>query len=128
MSFPSKHKLRSSGLLFSLVLSIIFGLIPYILHNEIRIAIYILCIVLCSISIISPYSLRTPYALWIKFGLILGKINSNLVLSLFFYLILTPAAIIRISFRYLIKIFSKEKRSYYSKIQLSTTIDFKDQI
>ena len=71
--------------------------------------------------------LKKPYKLWLKFGEILSKINSKLVLAVFFYLIISPAAIIR----YLIKFFFKrknKKKSYYTRIEKNLIkYSFKDQ-
>ena len=128
MSFPSKQTLRSSGLLFSLLFAVIFGIIPHIIHNEPRLYIYIFSVVVIFLSFFSPYSLRTPYSIWLKLGSILGRVNTTLVLSIFFYLIITPSALLRRSFRYIIKRQYKVEGSYYNKSQLSTTINFKDQI
>ena len=128
MSFPSKRTLRSSGLLFSILIVILFAVLPYILHNEVRVSIFILSLAITSISLLSPYSLRRPYDLWLKFGSILGKVNLNIVLVLFFYLIITPVAIVKKIIGFFIKKFSKNDLTYYSKKQLSTKINFKDLV
>ncbi len=112
MEFPTKNLLRKSGIIFSLMLLVIFTLIPYLLHREIRLIPLIFALIIFIISIISPYSLRKPYKLWIKLGDKLGKINSKLILSLFFYLLITPAAIFKAMIS-LIKV-RKPCKSYYS--------------
>ena len=127
MSFPSKKKLRSSGILFSFIFGIIFGILPFLIHGEIRFMILIICSFIMLISFLTPYTLKTPYSLWLKFGMILGKINSNIILFLFFYFFITPFAIMRRLFFFSTKFFRKKGISYYSKNQLSKKINFKDQ-
>ena len=128
MKFPSKQTLRSSGLLFSLLFLLLFCLIPYILHGDIRKISFILFFVILFLSIFSPYSLRIPYQTWLKFGEILGKFNSNLILVIFFYLIITPAALFK-RFINLLRDYSiNKKNSFYFKEHLSSKINFKDQI
>ena len=127
MSFPSKKKLRSSGILFSFIFGIIFGIFPYLIHGEIRLSILIICCFILAISFLSPYTLRIPYSLWLKIGNILGIINSNLILVIFFYIFITPFGILRRLYFLFTKIFKKKKISYYSKDELSKKINFKDQ-
>ena len=127
MSFPSKKELRSSGILFAFIFVIIFGVLPYLINGEIRFNIYIICSLILLISFLSPYTLRMPYSLWLKFGNILGIINSNLILIIFFYIFITPFAVLRRLFFFFFKTIKKKEISYYSKNQLSTKINFKDQ-
>ena len=125
MTFHTKSKLRNAGLLFSLIFLIIFFLIPYLLHQEFRSYIIFISLIVSSLSIITPYSLRNPYDIWIKLGNILGKFNSSLVLILFFYVLITPVAIIRKIFN---KCFSNKKmKTLYSKVIIFKNFNFKDQ-
>ena len=93
--FTSKNKLRKSGLIVALVLVFLFFLIPYIFHQEFKLVPLIIALIITLFSLISPYSLRVPYAIWIEFGILLGKINSFIILFIFFYLIITPISILR---------------------------------
>ena len=127
MSFPSKRKLRSSGISFSLVFALIFGVFPYLIYGEKRLIIFIICSFIMFISFFAPYTLRTPYSLWLKFGMILGNINSSLILFIFYFIFITPFAILRRLLFFIIKKFKKKEISYYSKDQLSKKINFKDQ-
>ncbi len=126
MTFHTKSKLRNAGLLFSLIFFIIFFLIPYLLHQEFRSFIILFTLVVSSISILSPYTLRKPYDFWIRLGNILGKFNSSLILILFFYVLVTPVALLRKIFG---KFFSnkKNKTLYNSDIVNFKDFNFKDQ-
>ena len=112
MKFPTKALLRNSGLLFSGLFFIIFYLLPYIFQDEQNNSILLICSIIASISIISPYRLRTPYALWIKLGDILSKINSRIILSIFFYCLITPFAILKKPFNFLLNLNHKHKSNY----------------
>ena len=127
MTFETKKKLRNSGIIFSIILNILFVLIPYVFHKELNEFIIFLSIIILIISIVSPYSLRKPLNLWIKLGNFLSKINSYLILGIFFYVIIMPAAFLR----KLLKIFIKNKQlngaSYYKYEKLDNDYNFKDQ-
>ena len=122
--FQSKTHLKKSGILFATVLMLVFGLIPFFLNGELKVSIIIISIAIYFISFISPYSLRKPYTYWMKFGSIMSKFNSILLLSIFFYIVITPAAIIRRLF--LLTNRTKKSNTYFSYSQPSK-INFKDQ-
>ena len=121
MTYKTKSQLRKAGILF-----IVFFLIPYLIHQEFNSIVILFSLIVFSLSFVSPYSLRKPYNLWIKFGNFLGKINSTIILILFFYVLVTPVALIRRLFN---RIFSKNKRkSLYMKSVVSyKNFNFKDQ-
>ena len=95
MEFPTKSILRKSGLTFSLVFILIFSIIPFLLHSSFKVGPIYFSLLISLISLIAPYRLRIPYILWINLGKKLGKINSKVILSLFFYLLITPFAILK---------------------------------
>ncbi len=45
-------------------------------------------------GLIAPKLLRPIYKLWMAFGTVMGFIMTNVILTVFFYLVLTPLAII----------------------------------
>ena len=126
MNYPSKKTLRSAGFLFSLFFSLIFGIFPYLLHKEIRLSVFISSFIILLVSFITPYSLRIPYVLWIKLGTVLGKINSNLILFVFFYFFITPFALLK-KILFLKNTLNKKKKSYYCMYKNKTNFNFKDQ-
>ncbi len=65
---------------------------------------YIAITVLIS-SIYSEYSAYKIAQLWTQIGKILGYVNSNIILGLFFFLLLTPFSLI-------IRLFIKKKNSF----------------
>ena len=126
MNYPSKKTLRSAGFLFSSIFALLFGILPYLFHKEIRLSVFIFSLIIILLSSLVPYSLRLPYVLWIKLGSVLGKINSNFILFIFFYFFITPFALLKkilISKNFL----SKSKKSYYCVSKNTPKINFKDQ-
>lgn len=125
MELPNKAHLRKSGIIFSILFLFLFSIIPYLLHKEIILLPVIFSFPLLFFSILSPYKLLKPYQLWIKFGNLLSKLNSKLVLSLFFYILISPFSILR----KLIKFVLNRKNQKYSNIINieSESINLKDQ-
>ena len=126
MNYPSKKTLGSAGFLFSALFSLLFGILPYLFHREIRLSIFIISFIIILLSFLTPYSLRLPYVIWIKLGTFLGKVNSNLILFVFFYFFITPFALLK-KILFFTNSLSKKKKSYYCISKNKTNINFKDQ-
>ncbi len=119
-TYNTKFKLRNSGIVFSLIFFIIFFLIPFLRHQEFRPIVFLFTIIILSLSFISPLALRKPYDLWIKFGKFLGNINSKIILILFFYILISPIAIV---IRIFNRVFSNKKmKTFY----VQPMVNFKD--
>ncbi len=127
MKIKSKKQLRQSGLLIAIVLIFLFTILPYLFHGVTQIIPIFIALFISIISLLFPYKLIRPINYWIKIGNFLGKVNSILILWIFFYFILVPASFIR----YLIKAFSQNKKdkriSYYSKVSSKDESNLKDQ-
>ena len=90
----SKKELKDFGLLIGFCFPIFIGIfLPIITGHEIRIWTLYFGIIFISLSIIKPLSLTYFYKAWMKLGLILGWINSRLILGLVFFLILFPISL-----------------------------------
>ncbi|MFZ4620070.1 MAG: SxtJ family membrane protein [Bacteroidota bacterium] len=50
-------------------------------------------LILCAWGMIAPRSLRTVHRVWMSFAIIMGSIVSRIILSIIFFLILTPVAL-----------------------------------
>ena len=125
MQYPSKSYLRKSGILFSILFIVVFSIIPYLLHQEIKIFPLFFSLVITMVSIFSPYKLRRPYSLWISLGNFLGRLNSKLILGLFFYLLITPFSILRNIIKFTFKI---QTRKRTNSVNISITdINLTDQ-
>lgn len=58
-------------------------------------------------ALIRPQLLARPYAAWMKLAVILGAINATVLLSIIFFILLTPIGLIK-------KIFSNKKNDKFS--------------
>ncbi|CAE19704.1 conserved hypothetical protein [Prochlorococcus marinus subsp. pastoris str. CCMP1986] len=125
MEYPSKSHLRKSGILFSILFIIVFSIIPYLLHQQMKVFPLFFSLLITTISIFSPYKLRRPYSFWIRLGNILGRLNSKLILGLFFYFMITPFSILRNLIKMIFKI---RTRKQTNSVNIpSTDLNFTDQ-
>ena len=108
----TNKKLRSSGIIFSVFLSIVFIVLPLIHSKQVAIFPLVIIIYLIILSFFQPIKLRKPYLIWMKFGDYFGKFNTNLLLTIFFFLAITPASLIR-NLKKLIFKKNKTNKSYY---------------
>jgi len=74
-------------------LFLVIGLYPLLSNNEARIWSIILCLAILLITLIRPNLFRFLNILWIKFGILLGKIISPVIMSIVFFLVVTPVGI-----------------------------------
>ena len=123
--YPTKSNLRKSGLIFSLGILLIFFIAPFALKGAFNKYSIFISVAIGLVSLLYPYSLRRPLSYWIKFGNILGKLNSYLILGIFFYIILLPFGLIRKMIKSIIM--KKHPSTFYSTKNLTTKINFEDQ-
>ena len=81
------------GILF-FIFFLIIGLYPLISNEPIRIWSIIVSLVFLIITIIKPNLFTSLNKLWIKFGILLGKIISPIVMGLVFFFVVTPIGIL----------------------------------
>ncbi len=104
---------KKFGLLFFLVFLII-GLWPLLKNNDIRIWAIIISLFFLISSILSLKFLVPMNKLWIKLGEQLGKYVAPIVLSLIYFLILTPIGLfMRLIGKDLLNLKFSKKNSYW---------------
>ncbi len=90
-----KQGLRKFGLTTGIIFATLFGFIlPWIWRSEPHQWPVVAGAILCSLALIAPRSLAPFYQLWMRIALILGWLNSRIVLGIVFALVVTPMAII----------------------------------
>ena len=100
-SSPSKKQLREFGFLIGLVFPILIGwVLPLIFGHLFRAWTLWIGIPSLILAIIKPSLLFYPYKAWMALGLILGWINSRIILGLVFILVLQPISLIMRIFGY----------------------------
>ena len=96
MKKPEKTNKKNNiffGILF-FIFFLIIGLYPLISNGPIRIWSVILSLVFLIITIIRPNLFTYLNRLWIKFGILLGKIISPIVMGLVFFCIVMPTGVL----------------------------------
>ena len=120
----TNQKLRLYGIVFSLFLSIFFIGLPLIHSKQVSIYPIVIIVYLLILSFLKPNKLKNFYLIWMKFGEYLGKFNTNLLLSIFFFLAITPTSLIRKLVKFIFKQ-NKSSQSYY--IFKNNTSSFEDE-
>ena len=91
----SKKQLREFGLLIGFGFPLFIGwLIPALTGHEFREWTLWIGFIGLIIGLTSPRLLYYPYKFWMKLGVLLGLINSHIILGLVFILVLQPIAYI----------------------------------
>ena len=80
------------GILF-FVFFLVIGLYPLISRGTIRIWSITLSLTFLIITIIKPNLFTSLNKLWVKFGILLGKIISPIIMGLVFFFVVTPIGI-----------------------------------
>ena len=84
---------RSFGIVFFVVFLLI-GLYPLINADSIRIWSVIISLIFLILGLMNSKILNPLNKLWFKFGILLGKIVSPLVMGIIFFLVVTPIGIL----------------------------------
>ena len=87
--------LRHFALTTSAIIALLFGLaIPWLIElPSLPKWPWIIALVLSSWGMAAPSTLRPVYILWMKFGLLMGRIMTPLVLGIVFFLVISPVAL-----------------------------------
>lgn len=122
MSLTDKGKLRKFGLLVGSIF-ILIGSIPVVKGKDLNFYLIIIGAIMVLIAFVAPKILSLVYKVWMKISNILGRINSFLILSMIFYLILTPIGIVMRIFRINSRkfIYKWRKDSYWLKSARNST-------
>ena len=87
---------KNNNIFFGLIFFIFFliiSLYPLISNGTIRIWSIIISLVFLIVTIIKPNLFTFLNKLWIKFGILLGKIISPIVMGIVFFFVVTPIGI-----------------------------------
>lgn len=87
----SDKELRDFGLITGALFASLFGLVlPYLKGHAAPLWPWPLAVVLWGSALTYPRLLKYPFLAWERFGLILGWINSRIILGLIFVLLIVP--------------------------------------
>ena len=104
---------RSFGIVFSIVFLLI-AIYPLINNEELRIWSLVIAIIFLALGLINSKVLTPLNKLWFKFGLLLGRIISPIVMGLILFLVVTPIGLImRIIGKDLLNLKLNKDKSYW---------------
>ena len=104
---------KSFGVVFFIVFLIV-SIYPLINNGELRIWSLITAIIFLILGLINSKVLTPLNKLWFKFGLLLGKVISPLIMGIIFFLVVTPIALImRIIGKDQLNLKFNNKKSYW---------------
>tara|TARA_Y100001958_G_C21154675_1_gene489994 strand:+ start:818 stop:1204 length:387 start_codon:yes stop_codon:yes gene_type:complete len=113
----TKEVNKSSNRSFGLVFFIVFFLIaiyPIFKNGELRLWSIIISMIFLILGILNSKLLSPLNRIWFKFGILLGKIISPLIMGIIFFTVVTPTAIImRILGKDLLNLKFNKKKSYW---------------
>ena len=107
---------RSFGIVFFIVFLLI-ALYPLINEENFRLWTLVISLIFLVLGLINSQILTPLNKLWFKFGLLLGKIVSPIIMGIIFFLVVTPTAfIMKIIGKDLLNLnFNKEKSYWIEK-------------
>ncbi len=92
--------LRKFGLLTGAIVVVLFGLLlPWIFGHGLPHWPWYIAIALWGPALFLPDLLRPVYTAWMRFGMVMGWINTRIILGILFYLLFTPTALLLKLFR-----------------------------
>ncbi len=90
-----KDGLRKFALVTGSIIAILFGLLlPFLFNLNYPLWPWYLACLLGLWGLIAPVSIRGLYRQWMRFGLLLNKITTPIIMGLVFYGVITPTAMI----------------------------------
>ena len=104
---------RSFGIVFFIVFLLI-ALYPLLKDNDLRIWSLVISFIFLILGLINSKILTPLNRLWFKFGLLLGKFISPLIMGIIFFVVVTPIGIImRLLKKDLLNLKYNKKETYW---------------
>ena len=87
--------LRQFGITTGVIVAVLFGLFfPWLLEAGFVLWPWVLCGLLALMGLVAPMSLRPVYKIWMRFGLMMSRFTTPLIMGLVFFLVITPVALV----------------------------------
>ena len=104
---------RSFGIVFFIVFLLI-ALYPLLKGNDLRIWSLVISFIFLALGLVNSKILTPLNKLWFKFGLLLGRFISPLIMGIIFFIVVTPTGIImRLFKKDLLNLKYNKKESYW---------------
>lgn len=89
------RELRSFGLTMAAVIPALFGLLlPWLWGREYRLWPWLVAAVFAGAALLMPVGLRTTHRLWMAIGHGLGWVNSRILLSVIYCVVIVPVGLV----------------------------------
>ena len=87
--------LRQFGITTGVIVAVLFGVFfPWLLEAGFVLWPWVLCGLLALMGLVAPMSLRPVYKIWMRFGLMMSRFTTPLIMGLVFFLVITPVALV----------------------------------
>ena len=104
---------RSFGIVF-FIFFLIIALYPLLNNQNIRLWSLIISMIFLILGLLNSNFLRPLNKIWFRFGLLLGKVVSPLIMSIIFFLVVTPIGIfMKVLGKDLINLKFNNKKTYW---------------
>ncbi len=104
---------RSFGIVF-FIFFLIIALWPLLNNNEIRLWSLIISLIFLILGILNSKLLSPLNKLWMRFGLLLGRIVSPIIMGIVYFFVVTPTGLIMKIFRKdLLSLKKNDEKSYW---------------
>ncbi len=88
--------LRDFGLVTGGIIAVLFGLFfPWLIERPIPRWPFVILLVLGGLGLAAPLALKPVYHWWMRFGLLMSKITTPIIMGLVFYGVITPMGLVR---------------------------------
>ena len=115
MQFKNKSTNRSFGIVFFIVFLIV-AFYPFFNNEDIRVWSLFIAIIFLILGLLNSKILTPLNSVWFRFGLLLGKIVSPVIMGIIFFTIVTPIAFfMRILGKDLLNLKYNNNKSYWIK-------------
>lgn len=94
-SLVGENDLKAFGVLFGFVICFIGVVARLVFETALPAWYFCIALVFFSCAMWKPFVLRIPYKMWLGFAMALGKLNSRLILGLFFCIVFIPIGLVR---------------------------------
>ena len=120
-----KHNNKSFGILFFIVFLVI-GFYPIINDGNYRFWALVISLIFLILGLLNSSILTPLNLIWFKFGMLLGKFVSPIIMALVFFFVVTPTGLImKFLKKDLLRLKKKDKKSYW--IERKSKSEMKNQ-
>ncbi|MGK7877325.1 MAG: SxtJ family membrane protein [Xenococcaceae cyanobacterium] len=110
----NRKELRDFGLLTGAIVAILFGLVlPWLRGHSLPQIPWIIAAILWFFAVLAPATLKPVYQVWMRIGLVLGWVNTRIILGIVFYGLIMPMGAI-------MRLFNRDPMARKFEVELQT--------